>query len=54
MEYIDQVGDYSFGVSGGVGRMVHRGRSRALAVRLELQTSHRGQKAWRCTALVWA
>jgi hypothetical protein len=36
------------------GRMVHRGRSRALAVRLELQTSHRGQRAWRCTALVWA
>lgn len=36
------------------GRMVHRGRSRAIAVRLELQTSHRGQRAWRCTALVWA
>lgn len=36
------------------GRMVHRGRSRAIAVRLELQTSHRGQKGWRCTALVWA
>jgi hypothetical protein len=36
------------------GRMVHRGRSRAIAIRLELQTSHRGQKAWRCTALVWA
>ena len=35
------------------GRMVHRGRSRALAVRLELQTSHRGQRTWRCTALVW-
>lgn len=36
------------------GRMVHRGRSRAVAVRLELQTSHRGERAWRCTALVWA
>lgn len=36
------------------GRMVHRGRSRAVAVRLELQTSHRGQRVWRCTALVWA
>lgn len=36
------------------GRMVHRGRSRAVAVRLELQTSHRGDRAWRCTALVWA
>jgi hypothetical protein len=36
------------------GRMVHRGRSRAIAVRLELQTSHRGQRSWRCTALVWA
>ena len=36
------------------GRMVHRGRSRALAVRLELQTTHRGDKGWRCTALIWA
>jgi len=36
------------------GRMVHRGRSRALAVRLELQTTHRGDKVWRCTALTWA
>ena len=36
------------------GRMVHRSRSRALAVRLELQETNRGQKVWRCTALVWA
>lgn len=36
------------------GRMVHRGRSRAVAVRLELQTTHRGAKVWRCTALTWA
>lgn len=36
------------------GRMVHRGRSRAIAVRLELQTTHRGEKVWRCTALAWA
>jgi hypothetical protein len=36
------------------GRMLHRGRSRAIAVRLELQTTHRGEKAWKCTALVWA
>lgn len=36
------------------GRMVHRGRSRAIAVRLELQTTHRGDKVWRCTALAWA
>ncbi len=36
------------------GRMVHRGRSRALAVRLELQTTHRGDRVWRCTALTWA
>jgi hypothetical protein len=35
------------------GRMVHRGRSRAMAVRLELHTTHRGQRVWRCTALVW-
>ncbi len=36
------------------GRMVHHGRSRALAVRLELQTNHRGEQVWRCTALTWA
>lgn len=36
------------------GRMVHRGRSRALAVRLELQTTHRGDRVWKCTALTWA
>lgn len=36
------------------GRMVHRGRSRAVAVRLELQTTHRGDQVWKCTALVWA
>ncbi len=36
------------------GRMVHRGRSRAIAVRLEQQTTHRGEQAWRCTALTWA
>jgi hypothetical protein len=36
------------------GRMVHRGRSRAIAVRLEIQTTHRGESVWRCTALTWA
>ncbi|EFQ82681.1 hypothetical protein HMPREF0063_11890 [Aeromicrobium marinum DSM 15272] len=36
------------------GRMVHRGRSRAIAVRLELVTDHRGGRQWRCTALCWA
>jgi hypothetical protein len=36
------------------GRMVHRGRSRAIAVRLELQTTHRGDQVWKCTALTWA
>ncbi|MCW2829832.1 MAG: hypothetical protein JWP31_524 [Aeromicrobium sp.] len=36
------------------GRMVHRGRSRAIAVRLEQQTTHRGEVVWRCTALEWA
>lgn len=35
-------------------RMSHGGRSRALAVRLELYTSLRGQRQWRCTALTWA
>lgn len=36
------------------GRMVHRGRSRAIAVRLELHTNARGRQSWRCTALIWA
>lgn len=36
------------------GRMVHRGRSRAVAVRLELLTTHRGRRHWTCTALEWA
>lgn len=36
------------------GRMVQRGRSRAIAVRLELVRDHREQQVWRCTALEWA
>lgn len=36
------------------GRMVHRGRSRAIAIRLELLTDHRGVQRWQCTALCWA
>ncbi|MFT4298819.1 MAG: Rv3235 family protein [Aeromicrobium sp.] len=36
------------------GRFVHRGRSRALAVRLEVVHDHRCQPLWRCTALEWA
>lgn len=35
-------------------RMAHGGRSRALAIRLELQSSPRGVEQWRCTALTWA
>lgn len=35
-------------------RMVHRGRSRAIAVRLEPRLSHRGDRVWRCTAVEWA
>lgn len=35
-------------------RMAHGGRSRALAIRLELQSNPRGVKQWRCTALTWA
>lgn len=34
-------------------RMVQGGRSRALAVRLELQSNPRGNRQWRCTALTW-
>lgn len=35
------------------GRFIHRGRSRAIAVRLELQRNHRGITQWLCTAVVW-
>lgn len=35
-------------------RMSQGGRSRALAVRLEIHTTLRGQRQWRCTALTWA
>ena len=35
------------------GRFIHRGRSRAIAVRLELQRNHRGMTQWLCTAVVW-
>ncbi|KQY59962.1 hypothetical protein ASD11_10685 [Aeromicrobium sp. Root495] len=35
-------------------RMVHRGRSRAIALRLELVTTHRGERRWQCKALEWA
>ncbi len=35
-------------------RMVHRNRSRAIAVRREPQPTHRGEMVWRCTALEWA
>jgi len=35
-------------------RMTQGGRSRALAVRLELDSNPRGVRRWRCTALTWA
>lgn len=35
-------------------RMTQGGRSRALAVRLEIHTTLRGLRQWRCTALTWA
>lgn len=34
-------------------RFVQNGRSRAIAVRLELRTDHRGTPRWVCTALAW-
>lgn len=34
-------------------RMVQSGRSRALAIRLDMQVGVRGRKQWRCTALTW-
>lgn len=36
------------------GRMVHRGRSRAIAMRVERVQDRRGRTVWRCTALEWA
>lgn len=45
------VGDHAAEVA---GRMVHDGRSRAIAARLELRTSARGRRTWLCTALEWA
>jgi hypothetical protein len=35
------------------GRFTHAGRSRAIAVRLELRRNHRGTTQWLCTAVVW-
>ena len=34
-------------------RFVQRGRSRAIAVRLELRTNHRSVSQWLCTAICW-
>jgi hypothetical protein len=34
-------------------RFVQRGRSRAIAVRLELRTNHRSIQQWLCTAIAW-
>lgn len=34
-------------------RFVQRGRSRAIAVRLELRTNHRQVAQWLCTAVAW-
>jgi hypothetical protein len=35
-------------------RMVHRGRSHAIAVRLQRGRDHQGRTTWRCTAAEWA
>jgi len=35
------------------GRFVLRGRSRAIAVRLELRRNHRQVSQWLCTAVAW-
>jgi hypothetical protein len=34
-------------------RFVQRGRSRAIAVRLELRRNHRHVPQWLCTAVAW-
>lgn len=35
-------------------RMVHRGRSHAIAIRLQRGEDHNGRVIWRCTAAEWA
>lgn len=35
------------------GRFIQRGRSRAIAVRLELRHNHRHVPQWLCTAVAW-
>lgn len=35
-------------------RMVHRGRSHAIALRLQRGRDHQGRAVWRCTAVAWA
>ena len=49
--HVAMVGD---GIAEVAARMVHRGRSRAIAVRLEPFTTQRGVRTWRCTAVEWA
>ncbi len=49
--HVAMVSDSSAEIS---ARMSQGGRSRALAVRLELHASMRGPRQWRCTALIWA
>ncbi len=35
-------------------RMVHEGRSHAIAVRLQRDRDHHGRQGWRCVAVEWA
>lgn len=35
-------------------RMVHRGRSHAIALRLQRRRNHHGRIVWQCTAVEWA
>ena len=48
--HVAMIGDDSAEIA---ARMVQSGRSRALAIRLELQQELRGGQQWRCTALTW-
>jgi len=49
--HIAMVGD---GAAEIAARMVHRGRSHALAIRLQRGRDHQGRATWRCTAAEWA
>lgn len=49
--HVSMVGDAGAEVA---ARMVHRGRSHAIAIRLQRSEDHHGRTMWQCTAAQWA